>query len=419
MNLDHPTVSFTLGRFDLYELTHSLDSVVLEYSGGFENTWHPFDTVYQKQMVDHYELTRTVQNEEPTFPVRWTPEVIDATYEVRAVAYGSEGFPEYSNHSTGTIDKITPYYTGNIYPEDDTVRYGSVVKLVFTEEIAQESLSAGTIEINQLIDLDKNSAGRTSKVQSASIQTDMYLALVNGNELEIYFDEAFTSNFDGAEIEFAVNGLTDLNGNAMGGDIVHAMTVKNEAAEDGVTLNLKGINLQGRQLPDGTVELTWNNVAEDHADYYVIERSADAGVFDRIGEVNSHPVNDYQFLEYFPINELAYYRIMSVDAIGEVDFSRIIVVLDNGFKVPVTVEVFPNPVENDELQFRMFSKGAEEDYQVQVMDMKGKLINDMIIAGSEVGKQQSVALPKDLKGGIYLLRIAQGSDVKVVKFVKK
>ena len=413
VNIENPSITFMLGEYDLYELTHVLDSVVLEYSGGYENIWHPLGTVHRSAMVDHYEAAQTNPGAQPTFPVTWTPEVSGATYEVRAVAYGAHGTQEYSNHLKGTIDMDRPYFTGNVSPEDDTIRFGTVVEVHFTEAIAPGSLEHGRFEFQQLIDVK-------GTMTAHSIQEAYYLTVVDGDLIKVYFDDEFTASYDSATVVLVADSLTDLSGNRLSVPIEHIFSVRNVAAAGGAVIDLGAITLSGDRMMTGAVAVNWTNSIDNGVDHYVVERSVDGQHFSEAATVPSTGTNDYELVEFVEFDEVIYYRVKKVAQSGEGSYSRVIAILDGDEQtIPIHAEIFPNPIEDNLLNVRMFSRGLTGDVHLKVIDMKGALIHSEVIGSETAMHVHGLQLPGGLEPGVYMLHIIQEDYAKTIKFIKR
>jgi Secretion system C-terminal sorting domain len=125
------------------------------------------------------------------------------------------------------------------------------------------------------------------------------------------------------------------------------------------------------------VKLEWQTSSEINASHFEIERSLGNNFFENIGKINSLgktilEKNNYQFIDYQPINGINYYRLKLVDLNGKYEYSKIIGInFDN--KNSAIGEFYPNPtIEN----YSNIDINAEqrEEWQITRMDILGKIL---------------------------------------------
>ncbi|HAA16067.1 MAG TPA: hypothetical protein DCE41_31925, partial [Cytophagales bacterium] len=119
------------------------------------------------------------------------------------------------------------------------------------------------------------------------------------------------------------------------------------------------------------------------------------------------------------LSDQAFYRLRIQRTDATEAYSRVAVIMDAGLAQPLSVEVFPNPIEDDQVQFTWFSKGSEADVSLEVRDLRGVLIHSEALDVTTRDLQQTVKLPGHLETGMYLLQVSQGSQTQVVKFIKE
>lgn len=108
-------------------------------------------------------------------------------------------------------------------------------------------------------------------------------------------------------------------------------------------LPLEWLSFTGRYV-NGQVELEWITAREFNTDHFDVERSADGGRFDKIGEVaaagNSTATTTYRTTDAEPVLGKNYYRLRQVDVDGRSTYSPIILVETSGI---AGWSAYPNP----------------------------------------------------------------------------
>ncbi len=81
-------------------------------------------------------------------------------------------------------------------------------------------------------------------------------------------------------------------------------------------------------INDKRVELTWASNTETNNNYFTIEKSKDAIVFDEVTTLknfgNNSAIISYFDVDYFPYQGISYYRLKQTDANGKMLSSRIV-----------------------------------------------------------------------------------------------
>jgi hypothetical protein len=118
------------------------------------------------------------------------------------------------------------------------------------------------------------------------------------------------------------------------------------------------------------VRCEWATATERDNDHFVVERSADGGVFLPVGLVMGKGLSlqrsDYSFLDRDPLNGLSYYRLKQVDTDGTATLSHMVAVYRAR---TTTLMLYPNPA-TDMVNIRL-SDGASERVLLRIMDASG------------------------------------------------
>jgi hypothetical protein len=139
---------------------------------------------------------------------------------------------------------------------------------------------------------------------------------------------------------------------------------------------------------EGSVQLTWATATEINNDYFPVQKSVDFVEFEVIGKVGGNGTTnerqEYSFEDRNPFAGINYYRLQQVDFDGAFEYSEIIVVqveqLNDG---PISVNLYPNPVINNEVNLSVSGLSGEAVIHISIKDMAGKqLYNDVIVTGN-------------------------------------
>jgi hypothetical protein len=136
------------------------------------------------------------------------------------------------------------------------------------------------------------------------------------------------------------------------------------------------------------IDLNWTTERESGSDYFIIERSKDAGAFEAIGKVSAsgttqHSVN-YKFTDNAPMRGVNYYRLRQVD-----------------------------------------KNGAEQTFDISSCDheVREKKMNVYSIMGRFVMSTTTIDAKQtldqlDLNSGLYLVELESGEDLEHFKYFK-
>lgn len=149
-------------------------------------------------------------------------------------------------------------------------------------------------------------------------------------------------------------------------------------------------------------------VNEENVARYTIEKSTDGNTFSNIGSLQSrgNGAHSYVYTEPAALHQTAWYRILQTDVDGRSGYSIVIRLTDP--KVHTSATVFPVPsVGNVTVQIT----AAELLHtRALLIDMKGRVVKTILINDYTT----PVSLD-NLPGGMYLLQLANGSSLKIMK----
>jgi hypothetical protein len=196
------------------------------------------------------------------------------------------------------------------------------------------------------------------------------------------------------------------------------------------TANFRTTNFYGifvsklSQFTAGPLPLTWisleghlNNqqqstlrftVNEENVERYTVEKSTDGITFSKTGTLESkgNGTHSYVYTEPTALHQTTWYRILQTDLDGKSGYSTVIRIAD--VKTRLTATVFPVPSGN---HVTLQIAGNELLHtKAMLVDVKGRLVRSILINDYNT----SVSLD-NLPGGMYLLQLANGSSLKIMK----
>ncbi len=129
-----------------------------------------------------------------------------------------------------------------------------------------------------------------------------------------------------------------------------------------------------RALPNKSgVDLLWQTLSEKNNEWFVVERSSNAVLFEEIGKVrgSGHSLRpqDYRFWDASPFSGMNYYRLRQVDTDGVQTYSHVATVFFRSNE-DILVNIYPS---YHNLRV-VFTNAPEADVQWMVSDMSGRLL---------------------------------------------
>ncbi|AKD54567.1 T9SS type A sorting domain-containing protein [Spirosoma radiotolerans] len=140
--------------------------------------------------------------------------------------------------------------------------------------------------------------------------------------------------------------------NAVGTNLGLTNNSANDNASSTITvtgpLPVALVSFTAKAQEDRTVALAWTTSLETNNKGFLIERSKDLKIFERVGEVNelgatSNSLKNYQMIDQTPYSGTSYYRLTQTDLSGKVTPLRVESVVLRA----EAYGVYPNPVVSD------------------------------------------------------------------------
>jgi len=169
------------------------------------------------------------------------------------------------------------------------------------------------------------------------------------------------------------------------------------------------VSFNGKEVEKAAV-LSWRTTSESNASHFEIERSTDVRNFQNIGRVeaagNSTVLKDYSFkdVQFANLAPVTYYRLRSVDVDGTFSYSRVINLTSSEI---LALKAYPNPVKE---MVTVDINKAHLGSQATLSTIAGVTLRQVVINQEHFKIDMT-----SYNAGLYLLRIADGSVVKLIK----
>ena len=160
-------------------------------------------------------------------------------------------------------------------------------------------------------------------------------------------------------------------------------------------------------LDNGQVAIDWRTLTETNNDFFTIERSRDAELWEAIVKVNgagnSQEIRKYEALDNQPFPGTSYYRLKQTDFNGEYSFSNILeIYVEPGIEIPL--QIHPNPTRGP----ITLSGSPDEIKTLTLFDMQGREVTQLVDI-MEIDYYQVFLDLSDLRKGVYILQTATHS----------
>ncbi len=171
-------------------------------------------------------------------------------------------------------------------------------------------------------------------------------------------------------------------------------------------LPLELLHFSAKHVGEDRNQLDWATGEEEGGSVFVVERSGDARSFAAIGVVSGKGSGSaYRFEDKQPLTGDNYYRLQVKEA-GKSSYSQTVLV--KGSDVTTTaVALRPNPA-TDRVVIRC-NNAALEGSRASVWSARGRLIKTFVL------EKETVLDVSEWTAGVYLLRLADGSTLRLVK----
>jgi hypothetical protein len=204
-----------------------------------------------------------------------------------------------------------------------------------------------------------NNTSTSGRFSNTEIRT-LIVSFGNGQADTVTYDGSAQASVDGATVNF------DEDGNPtyfISTDCVYPLPIQ--------LIYFNG-NLNGPYT-----KLNWATASERNNDYYTIEKSLNGYNFITIGTVNGGGnksiLSNYEFIDLYPLNEIAYYRIKQIDYDGKFQYSHGIRVSNSNNSIYYS---------SQQINIIIDTK-TRKSYTVNIYNLSGQLIHMTSIEQSQ------------------------------------
>jgi hypothetical protein len=167
---------------------------------------------------------------------------------------------------------------------------------------------------------------------------------------------------------------------------------------------------------DKTVVLDWVTSSEENNDKFVIERSIDGKLFEKLNELkgagNSLSTNYYNFIDENPLSGLNYYRLRQIDFDGKSSVSDLRMVK---MEADLGITVSPTIV-SDQLNIQL-NQVVDKPYMINIISLgTGISINQISVKSGDLKSDIDVS---SLSPGSYIAQLIIGNEVHNHVFIKQ
>lgn len=157
---------------------------------------------------------------------------------------------------------------------------------------------------------------------------------------------------------------------------------------------------------DGVMKLNWTTASEHNNDYFLIERSADGIIWETFREVpgngNSSTTIDYKIEDYTPLGTTCYYRLTQFDYNGA--YKIYDPVAGNCSDFDLEIVSILNNYNSDQMLLNV-SSSFNDDFDLYVMDMSGKVLIAQSGVAIKDGMNQVEINKSEMTMGIYIIQL--------------
>ena len=196
------------------------------------------------------------------------------------------------------------------------------------------------------------------------------------------------------------------------------------AGESGSPLPIELVRFDAKSVDNNSVQLEWQTALEINNEQFIIERSDDAFVFYEIGAMdgrgNSQIRNDYEFIDYFPLSGINYYRLKQIDFDGTFTYSDIVSVSMKNNDELLILSVFPNPTNGKILNLTTSGLNQEERVLMQIISVYGSPMLSRYFYADDRG-EINIQIPdiKNWSDGFYIITLYTEKSLVQGRIIKK
>jgi hypothetical protein len=225
-------------------------------------------------------------------------------------------------------------------------------------------------------------------------------------------DANFLKLVEGAATEKGDNSF--ITANSITVDLAGETRIKHTNVDLGAyefqgTLPVELINFTGKKT-NSDIQLNWKVASESDNQKFILERSNDGKVFEKLGEIyskgNTNINVEYSFKDISPLKGDNYYKLFQTDNNGTTKFLGI-TVLNFDFS-PVNVVAYPNPACNIiKIKLEVLYSA---DVRIELVSSTGNKVLDKRVKGINEHNEINLDVSK-VPRGLYILVINDGKII--------
>lgn len=322
--------------------------------------------------------------------------------------------------STSTVKSV-----GNMIPSWDgngaiLLYSDTLVRVDLTGSILRKTGGVVTYGTGKLLSCGTNGAIVTWEQQNIPSLTDIYAQMYDTTGTRLWGQS-------GVQITVAYEDQNEhvVIGNAIGNAIVVWTDWRNSwntdiyvqaVFQDGsLPVELESFTAE---MENGSVYLTWSVVSEVNAFVYEVQRKAEDGDWQNVGNVFATGVSagcaQYHFTDAdnkWVNSNIVSYRLKMVDADGIYEYSGTVQVRTGVDVVPEGVEIYPNPA-NSEVTVK-YRVSRDLATRIQVVDNLGRTVISRTTSGETDSWRYEHFDLSTLPSGQYVLRVLMDDMVSI------
>ncbi len=211
------------------------------------------------------------------------------------------------------------------------------------------------------------------------------------------------------------------NGSILGGTTGCSPGPCETGSGQGLPIHL--LSFEAEYIDPMHIAVSWKTLSEVNNEFFSIQISGDSRMYRTaktiLGAGNSYDVLSYRVILDAPENEIAYLRLKQTDFDGKYEVFRPISIK----KPAITAQkakfsIYPNPSQGNELFLHL--EGLQEDQlSIDLYDLKGQHLMNKTIAYNSIAGSSELEIRNGLflKPGYYILRLVNGSNSEVFKYL--
>ncbi|MDW3650161.1 MAG: T9SS type A sorting domain-containing protein [Bacteroidia bacterium] len=231
----------------------------------------------------------------------------------------------------------------------------------------------------------------------SGIMLDMLYAGGNGDGQDLAFVQSSIAGIDLAALYSGGNGDGNDKADYLGSAIPFPVTL-----------------LSFEAFPENEyVVVQWVTESELNNDFFTVERSIDAALFEGLYEVagagTTADIQTYETKDEEPLDGTSFYRLKSTDFDGAFTYSQIVEV---NFEAPSAwrLLLYPNPNSGEYINFKLSGIEARESFHLEIIDMQGRKIWENDWQSDAPVLEAGIDLNRRLPEGSYQVRVSSRNE---------